>query len=44
LVRSIARRHGGRVWCQSKLGEGSTFYISIPVNGTPHPEPPLVFH
>ena len=33
LVRSIAKRHGGRVWCQSKLGEGSTFYLSIPLNG-----------
>jgi PAS domain S-box-containing protein len=33
LVRSIARRHGGRAWCQSKLGEGSTFYLSVPLNG-----------
>lgn len=44
LVRSIARRHGGRVWCQSKVGEGSTFYLSVPVNGIPHPEPPVVFN
>lgn len=33
LVRSIAKRHGGRAWCQSKLGEGSTFYVSVPLNG-----------
>ncbi|MCA9934146.1 MAG: PAS domain-containing protein, partial [Anaerolineales bacterium] len=31
LVKSIAEKHGGRVWCQSEVGEGSTFYISIPV-------------
>ncbi len=31
LVKSIAEKHGGRVWCQSEMGEGSTFYLSIPV-------------
>ena len=31
LVRSIAERHGGRVWCSSQVGEGSTFYISLPL-------------
>jgi signal transduction histidine kinase len=31
LVRSIAERHGGRAWCDSELGEGSTFYISLPL-------------
>lgn len=33
LVQSIAKRHGGRAWCHSQLGEGSTFYVSIPLNG-----------
>jgi PAS domain S-box-containing protein len=32
IVKSIAERHNGRAWCQSKRGEGSTFYISIPLN------------
>jgi signal transduction histidine kinase len=32
LVKSIAERHGGRVWCESKLGDGSTFYLSLPVS------------
>jgi len=32
IVKSIAERHGGRAWVQSKRGQGSTFYIAIPVN------------
>lgn len=32
IVRSIAERHGGRVWCESELGAGSTFYLALPVN------------
>jgi PAS domain S-box-containing protein len=34
IVKSIAERHGGRAWCQSKRGEGSTFYVAIPLNLT----------
>lgn len=33
IVKSIAERHGGQVWCKSQLGQGSTFYISVPLNG-----------
>lgn len=32
IVKSIAERHGGRAWCVSQQGIGSTFYISIPQN------------
>ena len=32
LAKSIADRHDGRVWCESQIGEGSTFYIALPVD------------
>ena len=31
IVKSIIERHGGKVWFDSKLGQGSTFYIQIPL-------------
>ncbi|PJF41625.1 MAG: sensor histidine kinase [Chloroflexi bacterium] len=33
IVRSVAQRHGGDAWAASKEGKGSTFYISIPLEG-----------
>lgn len=34
IVKSIAEQHGGRVWLESQLGKGSTFYLSIPLHQT----------
>lgn len=31
IVKSIAEKHGGRAWCKSAIGKGSTFYLSFPL-------------
>jgi len=32
ICRQIIRAHGGKIWVESKLGEGTTFHIELPVN------------
>jgi len=32
IVNSIAESHRGRVWVDSAIGKGSTFYLEIPLN------------
>ncbi len=33
ICRHIVERHNGKIWVQSVLGQGSTFYVSLPLKG-----------
>jgi len=37
IVKSIVDAHQGRIWVESNVGQGSSFFIVLPVNSPPSP-------
>ena len=39
ISRCIVEAHGGKIWAESKLGEGSTLFFTLPGQSSPQMKP-----
>jgi len=39
IVKHIVQAHGGRIWCESELGDGASFHFTLPMAPIPQTAP-----